>query len=543
MPRDRPRLTVAATGAFLVALTVTAHFALARRFGLYEDDYAFAGATLNWNLARMWGWVKLAFGRDGQGRPVGFLLGAFLPWLGYRATGDLTGMYAVAAVVASANVVLFYALLRRAAFPRPVPLLAAMAFALFPADTTQPFLCHALILQPSLTFLLIALHLYLGGRRPRPWSYLAIACALLSYETAFLPFLAAPLLVPGVWNRRLPGRLLRHAGVLVAMLTVAFAVRWMAGERRVGTAVSPDVFRKIGLGCVIGPAVSLKQCAVRPIDAYWPAAALAAVPLATVVMMAGRRAAALSGGQAARLVGCGVALSVLAYGLSFTHYPPTATYGRLTSVHVAAAPGIALLVAAGTCSLLALGRRLHLFYPTAALVGAYLATLFGFAWWVQLGFARQWREEQSYWAQVLHLCPDAGADTVVLLRGRLPEHSDFALAQSWADYRVWGELFEFPKVSPPRLVDFGDWPDHLEWRDGALRWSRIERPPGYGLTDGEPLPAGNLILLEVSPDGVLTRASGTLAIGAHPIPLKPPPGLGDGPAYARRPLYRLLIGH
>ncbi len=552
--RNRPRLADVSAAAFLVALTTAAHFALARRFGLYEDDYAVAGPTLAWDAHRMADWVRFAFGLAGQGRPVGFLLGAFLPWAGLHLGHGLLGAYAVAAAVLSLNVVLFYALLRRAGFPRPVPLLAAMALALFPADTTQPFLCHGLILEPAMTGLLVAFHLYLGGRRWRPWSYLAVTVALLCYETAFPPFLAAPLLVPGVWNRRLPGRFVRHAVVVAGILIFAFLVRRWAGEVRAADTIGTvgGLPRKVALGCLIGPAVAVRQCGVRAVDAVaatavWPAILLAWGPLAAVVAVAGRRSIATAGPTLARLAGCGVALAVLAYNLSFTHYPPDATFGRLTSVHVAAGPGVALLVAAAAYGLLVLGRRAHLFYPSAALVGGYLALLVGFATSVQVGFAREWQEQRTYWTRILHLCPDVTTDTVVLLRGNYPPESDFVLTKSWADYRVWDELYRLPRVGPPTLVDFDDWPACLDWDHGRFRWARLT-PPASGVVAGHALPPGNVILIEARRGADLIyrldRVDGTVPIHGHPLVLKPiPPGVpGEAvPPYPRRPLYGLLV--
>ena len=533
------RLTPWVTAAFLVALTVLAHFALAGHFGFYEDDYAFAAPTLDWTPAKAMAWARVAVGPDGQGRPLGFLLGAGLPWVGYHLTRSVAGMYAVAAAVLSANVLLFHGLLRRAAFPAPVPLLAAVAFALYPADTTRPFLCHALILQPSLTFLLVALHLYLGGRRQRPWAYVAIVGSLLCYETAVLPFVAAPLLVPAVWNRRLPGRFARHLGVLLAMGAVTFLVRRLTGEFRAAQTIGTvdHLTWKVVSGCAIGPAVAVRQCLVRPLNGVnWPAIA-ATLPLAAAVMLAGRRSA-LAVTPLVRAVGVGGVLAVLAYGLSFTHYPPTQTAGRLTSVHVAAAPGVALLVAAAVYAVLLVGRRTLLFYPAAFLVGLYLAALFGFAWSVQRGFARQWQEQRTYWTRIVRLCPDATAGTVVLLRGPYPPESDVALTKTWADFRVWAELFTLPKSDGPTFVDFDDWPHCLAWRDGAFRWSRVPHP-GYGLTDGQPLPAGHVILLQAG-DYQIVRVGGAIDVDGHPLPLRPL--AGDGLAgYPRRPLYRLLI--
>ena len=554
--RQRPHVVTGLTCAFLVVLTTVSHFGLARHFGFYEDDYAAAGATLDWTPGAVVQWVRFAFGRDGQGRPVGFLLGGFLPWIGYGlAGGRVIGMYAVAAAILSANAVLLFTLLRRAGFPSPVPLLAAMAMVLFPADTTHPFLCHATILQPSLTLLLVALHLYLGGRRPRPWSYVAIAAAVLCYETTVLPFLVAPLLVPGVWNRRLPGRLLRHVGIVVGILTVAFLVRRLGGEVRVADQIGTiqGLAHRVLFGCLIGPGVALRQCGARAVETFvhgdaLTAALVAFVPLFAVVASVGRRMPmGNAGSTVGRLAGVGAVMTVLAYGLSFTHYPPDATFGRLTSVHMAAAPGVGLLLAAAAYGLLAIGRRVHLFYPAAAFVGLYLSLLVGFAWRVQDGFAREWQEQRTYWTEIVTLCPDAGPGTVVLLRGAYPPESDFILTKSWADYLVWRELFRFPPGRPPPiLVDFDAWPTCLDWHaeDGTLRWARLP-DRHYGPVDGQPLPANNVILIEARQDAGryhLVRVGGTADVAGHPLAARPVPASEGRPAVPRGTMYGLLVG-
>jgi hypothetical protein len=69
----------------------------------------------------------------------------------------------------------------------------AAMFCLFPADTTKILLTHDFQLQPALTFALLASLAYAAHRR---WlAYPLAACALLSYENAFLALFALPLLL------------------------------------------------------------------------------------------------------------------------------------------------------------------------------------------------------------------------------------------------------------------------------------------------------------------------------------------------------------
>ena len=186
---------VAVTVLFLSAVAWFAHFSGWRQTGFFSDDHSFAVLTMAWTPgdARHFGQVLAFSYPEPQGRPVGFLLGLELPYLGYHVAG-VFGMFAVGWVVLSGNAVLLWTLLARR-LPRPLPVVGALVFLLFPADTTRPFLCHAHILQPSLTFALVAAQFMLCRRWwVRAIGYPIAGLCLVTYETALLPLLALPLL-------------------------------------------------------------------------------------------------------------------------------------------------------------------------------------------------------------------------------------------------------------------------------------------------------------------------------------------------------------
>src|SRR5205823_15053967 len=88
----------------------------------------------------------------------------------------------------------------------------------------------------------------------------------------------------------------------------------------------------------------------------------------------------------AELAVTGMVLLVLAYGLAFTHFPPTAVNGRGTSVHLGATLGAAILFASGAWAL----QRLVKARLAAVVVAAYFALAGGYAMTIERDFAASW---------------------------------------------------------------------------------------------------------------------------------------------------------
>jgi len=180
--------------AFVAILIWISRFLMVHQFGLYEDDQHFLGHIIDMNSEefseRFLSYLYSGF--ISQGRPVGFAFSYVTFWIGYNFLGGLKGVYFLGYLCVAANAILFYLLAKRL-FPLRYAEVATLAFALFPADTTQALLTHALILQPAITFILIAAHFYMFRKWVLAYSFLLLS--LLSYEPGFPVFLLAPFLL------------------------------------------------------------------------------------------------------------------------------------------------------------------------------------------------------------------------------------------------------------------------------------------------------------------------------------------------------------
>jgi hypothetical protein len=561
--------------AFLSAVAWVSHFSNWRQLGFFSDDHSFATLVMAWtptDAARQAEVLAFAF-PEPQGRPLGFLLGLELPYLGYRAAG-VFGMYLVGWLILSANGALLYALLARR-LPRPMPLAGALMFLLFPADTTRPFLCHAHILQPSITFALLAAHLFLSRKAwVRAIGYPVAALCLLTYETAFLPLLAVPLLDwDGVWMRRgaegnpprsgglmerlargpLPlRRLVRHGLILGAIMLAVAVARTLGGEDRAAEANGGKltILWEMAAGSVLGPAMVIRSCW------HWPRLQIiaavhdprlagqilaASAGFAVVIGLATRRAArpSVAAIRQASLFG-GAALGV-SYVLCFRHFPPVFEQGQATSVHTAAALGCSALAAAVAGLVL---RRSRVWF--VALAALYFGLLTTSAIDEQHRFTVIWHERQSYWRQVLALCPDMTDQTVILSDGTMPQPTWVMPVNLWSDAMVPAQVYKFPAAFriPPILSPYlqkpgEDWRSNVQW-DGAARL--IWRVTPCNCTPGQELMPGNTILLRLVEPGRFVRLEGTVDVDGRPQRFRPIPPPGTRAPYPHLPFYDVLVG-
>jgi hypothetical protein len=162
-----------------------------------------------------------------HGKPLHPTLIYSLALIGGRI-GDLFGVYITGYLIVTINAFLFYGLIKRIS-NQTFALISALAYCLFSADTTQAFITHSLGLQPSLTFLLLAMHSYISDKKVL--SYLLLTGILLNYETPFLIFLGAPLLKKK-WDERLPRELALNAAMLGGMLLSVLLIRHLMGESK-----------------------------------------------------------------------------------------------------------------------------------------------------------------------------------------------------------------------------------------------------------------------------------------------------------------------
>jgi hypothetical protein len=517
---------------FFGVLLAVARYWHSSQMGFYEDDYTLVtqGMAATWPEVREFiASLLVSFG--GQGRPLQHSLLYLLSWFAGQV-GGLPEAYWLGWGILTLNAVLAYSLLRRL-FSPIAAMVGGLAFALFGADTTQAFLYHSFGLQQALTYLLVALHLYLSDRRLL--SYVIVLGSLLSYETAFPVFLAAPLLT-SLRRRPLAREIGRHVAVLAVMFMAVLALRLATGEKRVAGLEMPDLLTVPVVHMLQGLVVSLGTYLYRPLQVLQAldlemASVLVvsflmlalvlgfakrdarADPTAIVTALRERTVANLGEGnrRLLRLLGSGLLMIVLAYPLTFT-IRAYAISGRDTRVHLAAVVGAAIVwacVAELATALATTPRRQRLM---SMVLAAYFAFMVGFGFVVQRSYVRSWELQRGFWPEILRLCPDLDDGVVMLVEPSGLEDQRFIDANSWNLPRTLPQVLVFPGEweAPPRVYRLiPGWEDALVTADGRFRLdaSTVVAPPSlYQEVDSR-----QVIFLETA-GGVLRRVGGALAV-------------------------------
>jgi hypothetical protein len=541
---------------FFGVLLAVARYWHSNQMGFYEDDYTLVTQA----MAATWPEVRefissllVSFG--GQGRPLQHSLLYLLSWLAGQ-TGGLPEAYWLGWGILTLNTVLAFSLLRRL-FSPIAAMIGGLAFALFGADTTQAFLYHSFGLQQALTYLLVALHLYLSDRRLL--SYVIVLGSLLSYETAFPVFLAAPLLT-SLRRRPLAREVGRHVAVLAVMFLAVLALRLATGEKRVAGLEMPDLLTVPVVHMLEGPVVSLGTYLYRPFQvlqaldlemaivlvlSFLVLAAVLGLTKAEIRANPAEIAAALRERSIAclgddnrrllRLFGGGLLMLMMAYPLTFT-IRAYAISGRDTRVHLAAVVGAAIVwacVAELATALATTPRRRRLM---SMILAAYFAFMVGFGFVVQRSYVRSWELQRGFWPEVLRLCPDLDDGVVILVEPSGLEDQRFIDANSWNLPRILPQVLVFPEEweAPPRVFRLvPGWEDALATADWRFRLdaSTVVAPPSlYREVDSR-----QVIFLETA-GGVLQRVGGELAVAGakyaiRDLPLSPVPGFAPGYLY------------
>jgi hypothetical protein len=229
----------------------------------------------------------------------------------------------------------------------------------------------------------------------------------------------------------------------------------------------------------------------------------------------------------------------LAYGLSFTHFPPTALVGRMTSVHLAATFGGALLFACLCQSFLAFAQSRRLKNIAIILFSLYLSALGAYCFSVQLDFKQAWQNQQTFWTNAIGQMPDLADGTMIFILNHDLPATRYIRTNSWADPIMLAQIFRFPSTwkAPPRLfVVPSDWTKSFVQKNGQLLW---QVPAATWVAHWEVLPDSNLILLEME-NGSLVRRYGSILINGQTLHLKPL-SPNPSPDWKKGVLYPLLI--
>lgn len=529
----------------LCAVVWLTWFRLSAGFGFYEDDYYRVVMTLDMTAGEVAGylWLLVEEFQGRMGRPLHDGLIASFSWLGFRIAGK-TGLFVLAASVLAVNGLLFYSLLRRA-WGRWAAMAGALALVVFPADSTRPFLTHAFGVQPALTFLLVALHGYL---RRRWWlAYPAAAGTLVSYETVFPLFLAAPLLGRR-WNAR---SALFHGMGALAVLAAIISLRWLTGEGRLAGIQALETASHVAHNVLAGPVTALRESVSRAGHGLRDGLLQDPILLALITLgscwllvrggfaaEARRRRLGVLRWRAARLVLAGAVMLPLSYPFALT-VSAEATSGRATRVHAPAAVGFGLM-AAGLC-LAAAGagggrwrRGIATTIPALLLAGCVAA---GVA--VQRDYRDAWSRQQRVWTSVVRLCPDAGPGTLILIDASVVPGTREAVVLGWNLVDIPKRLFRFPpeqQLPPVAAILRADWRHHLDQGASLVSladWQGMETAFAESYANAE-------VIWLTGADGGFARVEtlGKPAAGNAGLKAPGPPRMATLP---RRPLYDLLI--
>jgi hypothetical protein len=518
-------------------------------FGFYEDDYTLVVPAMSSTLSEVWEFVsEVLFQSGGQGRPLQHSLIIILA----HVTGKLGGLgpsYVLGYLIVTANCILFYFLLRMVV-DHNVALIGALAYVLYSADTTQAFIYHALGLQQSLTFFLLASMAYLSGKKLI--SYVLILGSLLSYETTYLVFLAVPLL-RGAWNKNKARELFLHTFVVLAIFSSVVFFRYTAEEGRISALGFPEILLNPLMHMIQGPLVSFGAFFYRPIQVLQNLTLEHIIVviisfavfsyifvrmrfevgddfarfverlrymqrptfIARVRVILDYKSWPNHLRESARFIIVGVMMLILAYPLTFT-IRAYAISGRDTRVHFGAILGASILwmgIWYGILFFSAAYRWRRV--PLLILAGMY-ALLLGFGITLQSDYQRSWKLQQKFWSSLVAYVPDLEDGTVILVDPAGLEDTKYLDANTWNLPVILQHIYVFPEgwedvPRAHRLLE--DWRERSLWNSREIK--AIDFKWEYVVA-----PWGNVILLETEDGRVVNRVE-TITIDGVEYAIKP----------------------
>ena len=514
----------------LIALsTFISHFLFFRDFGLYEDDYYNIPPYFNLSFSSLFEIIKVSTVNWLQGRPLSFMP-YFFTMIGFKA-GGISGLYAIAFIINTVNSFLVYLIIKKVLSNSELfALSGAVLFCLFPSDTTKTLLIHSFLYQMSMMFFLSATLIYIKGFKKI--SYAVIILSLLSYEPAFILFFAVPFLNT---DKDKPDKksILIHFSIMTLILFFSYFYRKFAGETRVDDLSSNigEYIFKSGVSMLSAPLINFYlflRAPLIPVLNFDIFILIVVAILFTILFIVFRRLnsddSEKSSDFTINLIHKRISLKLnlsssrkfirslilfpvsllficIAYALSFTHYPPTAVTGRLTSVHLAASFGGSLFFASLLSVIYEMFSKTGKRNIFVLLISLYLSLLAGYGIVIQKDFTGSWKNQKNFWTEVIKICPDIIDGTLIILENngkqKLP-YTNYILSNSWADPIILQRIFKFPEewINPPRLFVLNNGLEsRVKIENDTLKW---KVPESTTFSHWETLPDSNFILLSVN---------------------------------------------
>jgi drug/metabolite transporter superfamily protein YnfA len=606
MQKKLKRANFYAVGVFVLLTLVTwmARFSSSKHFGLYYEDWGRIPIAMSWTwsdwleyIAEVPDWI---INFEYEGRPLhvaGIHTFAFIG----QQLGGLPAIYLIGYGIAALNTLLYYFLLKRISERPLFALLGALAFALFPADTSQALLTITLGILPALTLVLVAFHLYLNGNRlPVLASYALSFISVLYYEKFLLLFCVAPLLKKE-WNRESWKEWGRHSGIVFIILGVVAIGRKITGENRVSNLEWSSFFNPL-FSMVVGPVVAMNAFLERPFQSltsiqieWWIPLGIVFLAIASVIyqslsckstpqieQLRDRNLGAKPNSPAIladtfqlnssyrshllRLAIAGLLMLILAYALNFLD-SPYIVEGRTSFVHVAAVVGASLLWACGCSLIFSLSVFAHKKMWVAMLASAYFTSLIAFGLLIQQDYVFAAQYQRSFWTQLVKLCPDMTAGTVILVEPSVSKEANniepiqplrsghfarvlgyiYRFPNAWVQKgEVWKTSFKkfkdkFKRSKQPKIYQLNkDWKTTIVSEEGTMLFDLSRQTVEPGKFAGLKVRSSNVILIG-GKAGQLVRDPGPLILKGQSFPLKQNDSSLELPPFQQGVLYPYLI--
>lgn len=547
--------------AIATVLFVT-NYLFSNQFGLYEDDFIWENTLrpMSYSFSEVFTVLK-AVGTSWlvfEGRPLYFWSDLLMAYIGGKAPSLAFG-YFIGYLIFLINASLLFIVTRKI-LPYAGALFATLTYITFTPDASKVILMHRSI-HLSMTWLLLSLLLY--QHRYYVLAYLMATACLLTYESFYFAFIAAPFLVPS-FQKGLAKRIFVHFVLFFSIAGFMLFLRSAQGDTRTAliTGGFSALLPRMIMACLIGPLTCVRSFFTAPFEGLanttWTFCLLSALTcLAVWSVFRARLNTQREPLQEAKttmldrqyiwvLLGGLLALS-FSYCLAFKpeYYPPTITNGRLSGVHVGAAFGWSIAIGALVSILSVKLRRFR--GIMWLLLFAYLGLAVNYGLTIQArDYVASWQQQKNFWRELISLSSNFGDGDIILVDERtapftpgFPMHS--ALVCDYNEALARFVRFPKPWKNPPRVygIDAAQPTDAYDFDDpeGGLRLHE----PFWGSLDDFPIIRNRNFFYLRYVNGELMPSSDPITLCGRTFQPKAI-DFTKCPAFSVRRLYRVILG-
>jgi hypothetical protein len=300
--------------------------------------------------------------------------------------------------------------------------------------------------------------------------------SLLTYESPFLTYLAAPFLLKNKTKKQV----IVHFCIVLLSLFSYLTLRKMTGEQRVLGLGTTSLAQTVIYQIFAGPLVAIATYFLRPLQLLQQFKLQSIIVLSLALsfffilinylvnddkqIINRNRTNQL---KTPGLLAIGTAMTILAYP-SALMLSVNVINGRASRVHFAASLGTAIILSClWNYILTKSSSEQHLRKLTLFLLALHLSLLLAFCLDVQNLYKVSWQYQQEFWSDVTKLSPDLEENTVILVQAPSLVSGKQINPFDWSVPSVLSSIYYFPKSwkHPPRLYILTSSPSAIDgWK-------------------------------------------------------------------------------